>query len=45
MKNGKSKFKKSRKDLIKIKTLEDFFGKARSKVDAQKMKDESRKMN
>ena len=30
--------------VTKKETLEDFFGKAKSKIDAQKMKNESRKM-
>ncbi len=44
MENSKSNFKKSSKSSIKRKTLKDFFGKIKSKIDPQKMKDDSRKM-
>jgi len=42
MRNGKSKSKKA--ERFTGKTLRKFFGRIKSKIDAQKMKDESRNM-
>lgn len=46
IKSHKKSLKKSRRKFIKSRTLNDFFGRLGRdvKIDAQKMKDESRKM-